>query len=81
MFIAHGGEGLVNGLKPQLWVLWTAEVAWKGGLEGRLSPYPIFRWVPPPLGLLQNSGRLSVHRWYKKISGGTCKYAGTSNYS
>ena len=44
-FLSNGS--LVNGLVPQLGVLWTAGEVWKGGLEGRTSPYPFFRWVPP----------------------------------
>ena len=41
-------EGLVNGLVPQLEVLWMTGEVWKGGLEGHTSPYPLFRWVPSP---------------------------------
>ena len=25
----------------------TTEQVWKGGLQGRISPYPLSRWVPP----------------------------------
>ena len=28
--------------------LWAAGEAWKGGLQGRTSPYPLSRSVPPP---------------------------------
>ena len=38
----------------------TAEEAWKGGLQGRTSPYPISRSVPP--GVL-----ISTHRWLSFI--------------
>ena len=30
--------------------LWAAGEAWKGGLQGRTSPYPLSRSVPPPPG-------------------------------
>ena len=47
-YIYFSNEGFVNGLKPQLGVLWTAGEAWKGCFEGRTSPYPLFRWGTPP---------------------------------
>ena len=44
-------EGLVNGLVPQLGVMWTGDEARKGGLEGCTSLYPLVRWVPPWAGI------------------------------
>ena len=34
--------------ETEMGALWTAGEAWKGGIQGRTSPYPFSRSVPPP---------------------------------
>ena len=41
--------------------LWTTGEAWKGGLQGRTSPYPLSRSVPPPPGVI---AALIFHKSY-----------------
>ena len=55
-------EGLANGLVPQQGVLWTAIEAWKGGLVGRTSSCPLFRWVPLVVVRMANSLILPIFR-------------------
>ena len=45
----------------------AAGEAWKGGLQGRTSPYPLSRLVPPPPGY--HPGLLSIGWWYSVSCG------------